>query len=347
VLCSVPSIMGIPVVATNQCEHVIGIMNELMEAIGHVSEALALINPAYDLKQIIKEELKITALEILRDYDKTTADTIDLWRADASIEAMKEVYQRQGNNPFKGDPKNLVVIEDIVTRANKDMGIPVNDGTKKSPFDPDKFAAINNSVLLVKLSLLDPKELNQIPVDAGASSYTPEYKYYLYGADWEDDFVNDVTDNILNAIRSIDGNHQWMPFAPPFPRAGYFVWPKPVGEDNREEWIKDIYKEDTGGFGYVYNRENAPQGGFRYWTNTNLRNKVFRRIFVGPVNPNMKGILPPEYPYEESDANPFPDLKKSVFHGDFTIRNLDDIQMLAGYNEIEGKLTVIGTYCLH
>ncbi|MES2574761.1 MAG: zinc dependent phospholipase C family protein [Bacteroidota bacterium] len=92
---------------------------------------------------------------------------------------------------------------------------------------------------------------------------------------------------MVRLASSIDGNHHWLPESPPFIRADGNI----------------LYKSKSG-----YDE------GFIIWQNKKVRNKIFRKIFHGPLNPALETpekygfekIIPESYPYKPTEKCPFP-----------------------------------------
>ncbi len=190
------------------------------------------------------------------------------------------INDKQLNNIFSEDKtgKNLLLIPDIAERVKKDMSIIEGDiKVEREFFDPDKFHAVYNSIVLSKLTLLSPEQLNQLIRD----------NYPESGVFFKEDNLN----ILIGAVRSIDGNHQWSEYAPPYLRRNGVVDNRPL-EKRR------------------YGREN----GFTLWADPQLREKVFQKIFRGPLvtamevpeSFNLKNLIPECYPYNPNNMDPFP-----------------------------------------
>lgn len=110
---------------------------------------------------------------------------------------------------------------------------------------------------------------------------------------------------LLGAARSIDGSHQWQEYSPPYARKCGDVW-------NLEECIardESFFAERN--YGYSF---SEPEGGFRLWQDCEAREKVFKRIFIGPIAPGLEvatelgfsELLPLGHPLRGSLDDPFP-----------------------------------------
>jgi hypothetical protein len=96
---------------------------------------------------------------------------------------------------------------------------------------------------------------------------------------------------MFNAIKTIDGNHQWLTKAPPYPRLEGF-------EDSVE---------------HFYGYENSATFGWKLFSVAELRSGVFNKIFKGPLSLGLETpalinytvVLPSNYPYVTCEKNPF------------------------------------------
>jgi hypothetical protein len=80
------------------------------------------------------------------------------------------------------------------------MGIPDGIANPDAKFNTDNFAAANNTVVLAKLLLLGPNELNELLYDHHVGA--------IYGRPGFPDNA------MLGFIRTLDGNHQWRNHSP-------------------------------------------------------------------------------------------------------------------------------------
>jgi len=172
--------------------------------------------------------------------------------------------------------KHLLLIDDISTRVKLEMGLNVN-----GELNPEMYHVLYNAVVLSKLSLLSDVELNRLITTADAN--------ITYSANAGEPF------NVLfNAIKTIDGNHQWMHQAPPYPRLSGF--------------------DDTTPHFYGYNHNENSALGLKLFENEDVRSKLFTKIFKGPLSLGLETpeiihqstILSADYPYVSCIENPFP-----------------------------------------
>ena len=231
----------------------------------------------------VKDEADFTIISGLKSEVKTLSNTLGdeiislIGVAALEIITVKEqdVSHESLNEQFGIDEsdKHLLRISDMAERVEAEMAL------KNGALDPERFFVLYNAVVLSKLSLLSTDQLNLLITRAGVTS---SYQYPK-----NSDF------NILfNTIKTIDGNHQWMHQAPPYPRLEGYV--------------------DT--IDHFYGYENNATHGLKLFESAPLRFNVFDKIFKGPLalgleNPaviNMDEILSSDYPYVSCVENPFP-----------------------------------------
>ena len=171
--------------------------------------------------------------------------------------------------------KHLLLISDMAERVEAEMAL------ENGHLNPDTFHVLYNAVVLSKLSLLSQTQINQLINRAGVANV---YQYPQ---------ATDSSFNILfNSIKTIDGNHQWMHQAPPYPRENSFV-------DTTDHF-----------YGYA----NDATHGVKLFETSQLRFQVFDKIFKGPLSLgletpeiiNMSSILSSDYPFVSCAQNPFP-----------------------------------------
>ena len=198
----------------------------------------------------------------------------------AAIEiiAVKEqsVSEDDLNEQFSIDEseKHLLKINDIANRVKTEMALNF-----ENELNPQMYHVIYDAIVLAKLALLSPEQLNELLRRANLeNAYT---------------FSSDETFSMLfHSIKTIDGNHQWLTEAPPYPRISGF--------------------EDTTAHFYGY--ENSDAFGWKLFSIETLRKGIFNKIFKGPLSLGLEtpsvihyeSILPIEYPYVSCASNPFP-----------------------------------------
>ncbi|TQV88832.1 zinc dependent phospholipase C family protein [Aliikangiella coralliicola] len=175
----------------------------------------------------------------------------------------------------EGNSARLLKITDIVERVKGDMYLR-GDGS----FDPQKFAPIFNSMQLSKIAFLGSLEMQRLGKLAGVNIIYGQ-EYYNYRGIF----------NILHSwIGNLDGNHQWMAVSPKLPRQAGF-------DDPRES----------------YDRVFSQNGGLILWNNANGREKIFEKLFIGPIAPGIESpdligesnILPSYYESRNCYSDPF------------------------------------------
>ena len=226
-------------------------------------------NPFASLKHKVKELTGSLGNEIIDLIGVSALEIITVREQSVSEESLNEQFG------IDESEKNLLLINDIAGRVKVEMGL-----NAKGELNPQMYHVLYNAVVLSKLSLLSREQLNLLITRAKvASTFT-----YATSSD---------TFNILfNSIKTIDGNHQWMHQAPPYPRLNGF-------SDQRA---------------HFYGYENDETHGFKLFESDELRFALFNKIFKGPLalgleEPSVihfENILSSEYPYISCEANPFP-----------------------------------------
>lgn len=176
--------------------------------------------------------------------------------------------------------KQLIRMPRVVEMVNRDIGF----GTS-GLLDPERFHALRNSVVLAKLSLLDTASLNQLYREFAGNVPT------RYGPTLYDEARPGRFSLLLDAVRSIDGNHQWQPFGIPYPREGE---PQPTEPEKRH---------------YGHSVHQEPHLGLRLFADPTAREQVFNRIFSGPIEGELLALPQMKYPpykHPACEANPFP-----------------------------------------
>ncbi len=229
---------------------------------------------------------KLSTLPIFEQFDSLKNslgyEIVDLLNV-AALEIItvkeKKVSEDSLNKQFSMDEsdKNLLMINDISKRVNAEMNL------KDGILDVNSYNVLYDAIVLTKLSLLGKDALNTLLERAKVSQYKTFSK---------SDEIFNIT---FNAIKTIDGNHQWLETAPPYPRTTGSIdvlWP------NKRE------------YGYAHTKTT----GFALYNNPYIRDKVFNKIFKGPLAQgletpsvlNLDDILEKKYPYVTCKSNPFP-----------------------------------------
>lgn len=224
-----------------------------------------------EIRRVVTPMLEEAALRIVgvllgREFENILRIVSD----GVTEERLRNAFTEDGGN------RGLLSIPDIAARVRSDMAV----GTGGASFDGAKFNAVSNSVVLAKLALLDPSELNRVFTDNSRSSEGP---FRL---------VSDF--NILvGALKSLDGNHQWNEYGPPYLRRSG----------------RDLSPRLKRTFGY--------KDGFLLWSSSAGRKQVFPAIFKGPLVPALEtpeatgfpNLIPRDYPYRPSKKKPFPKIE--------------------------------------
>ncbi|MEQ8692994.1 MAG: hypothetical protein RIC89_19430 [Pseudomonadales bacterium] len=151
---------------------------------------------------------------MVRMWDKNTTIP-DLDRAFTTTNAIKPYFARR-----------------VSPAIHRELGICENPALKASTYDDPPFkdyAPIQNAVMMSKLALLDATGLNSVirnKMLPDSPSRMSSNRPNLPGADRNSRMRNagpylstlPMGAALIGAIRSIDGDHQWMPTAPPLPR---------------------------------------------------------------------------------------------------------------------------------
>ena len=247
--------------------------NQIIEQLSFLDE----IKDKLGFSKIYEFKNKIKAISL--DLGSEIIDKLDI--SALAIITVKElaVTEASLDEQFNKDEsdKHLLLINDISSRVKAEMDID-NNGI----LNPEKYHVLYNAIILTKLTLLSSKQLNILIQRAGVAN---SYQYPLQS---EDKF------NILfNSIKTIDGNHQWLYKASPYPR--------------------ELGYNDTITHSYAY--KPTTTHGFKLYETGELRFNVFNKIFKGSLalgleNPeflDMSRILAEDYNgFISCSKNPFP-----------------------------------------
>ena len=233
----------------------------------------------------VKDQLDFTILSGLKSDVNGLSDSLGYEIVDligvAALEVItvkdQAVSHDSLNEQFGMDEseKHLLLIGDMAERVEAEMGL------ENGQLNPDTYYVLYNAVVLSKLSLLSTEQLNELIRRAGVA------ETFQYIANSDESFSL-----LFNSIKTIDGNHQWLHQAPPYPRI-----------DGSSDTTDHFY-------GYV----NDETHGFKLFETSQLRFNVFNKIFKGPLSLgletpeiiNMDTILSSDYPYVSCAENPFP-----------------------------------------
>ncbi len=152
-------------------------------------------------------------------------------------------------------------------------------------FDPLRFSPAYNALILAKLTLLNTSELNRLVSIAGGHSH-------IYGSELFEDSGNTPFNIMIDGVRTLDGDHQWLSQPPRYIR--------------RDGSANQVYANTS----YDYDGVK----GFRLYQDEDARRNVFNKIFIGPANASIEtpqsfgfgNVVPSEYPYKPCVAHPYP-----------------------------------------
>ena len=262
-----PAFMAIPNETTRPGCETSDAVGDFMDGVSDARSTIAedlgtlgwLLDPITRIRdEIVDPELERLGAELTEELtgrDSVMSSLVRMRTKTIDADALNAEFSHDASG------KGLLELEDVAARVDADMAL-----TDEGQFDPEAFRAVHNAVVLAKLVLLEPSQLNRLANRAGLSDNTV-YGPRLYPADSTDQNI------LFEAVRSIDGHQQWQEFALPSPRV-------PDREDQ-----KGLNERN-----YGYSR---PEGGFRFWQDCEAREKVFRKIFHGPLAPGL--VAPGKY----------------------------------------------------
>ena len=287
--CYGPVFLGQPKeVPKVQCEfrHGIDKLNsEYDRIVENIPEPLRwVINPAGELINLAKKELEAALQKAQRELliyltNVETADFLLLVSGKIKIDRAKldQVFRSDENR------RDLLVFESVAGYVDRDIG-QAEEALKK-------FPAIQHSITLVKLSLLEPSSLNQLIADfTGIESYDSVY----FGNPVFKPFSGHYT-LLFDSVRNIDGGHQWQAYGLP--------WPKQSGVHESPRCCN-----------YSYDFFKDRNKGLPIWVDPFLRERVFFNVFSEPVEGSI-GEIPqlssPAYKFPSCSGYPFPTTQDS------------------------------------
>jgi len=308
--CWGPAFSGaIPTVVGHTCDTSLNVLHSITGGISSfrskVSQLTGDLGWALDPAQKFSEEIKPVLYEGLLDQLDAIASeggTLD------SLILMRRTEHNDGtlNEEFaiNSSPKALLEIPDVAARVRAEMKIDPTTGQ----WSPDDYPVIHNSIALSKLLLLPAWQVNQLVSNAGVASTA--YGPVLYpGLVW----IGKPFSPLLGMARSIDGSHQWQEFSPPYARDCDDSLE--LGDLELDVLDVCIQKDESfsseRNYGYSF---SEPERGFRLWQDCDVREKVFKKIFMGPIAPGLElagelgfeELLPLDHPLRGSWENPFP-----------------------------------------
>lgn len=280
------AIVGEPsIIGTTECkvsqkaqeveERVRNEIDRINERLDRLEARLAALTPIteyiYNFKKNLEEKVKRKATDLAFAFAEALTGApirrlMDLLGEKASAERLDTIF---GQDLSSDKHKGLLEIPDMSSRVNSSMqlkGIGLPTPYDRDYLDSDKFTVVRNAIVLSKLALLDHTGLQQLAEAAGVF-YSNRYQGPLFPAD--------VKNILIDAIGSIDGNHQWMSSAPNYPR--------------RNGMFPPIYH-----YGY----SAAGNKGFRIWQDCDARDKLFRQLFTTVLIPGLEtpDAMQPPFP---------------------------------------------------
>lgn len=269
--CRLPAVVGVPVnavdakcTATSAIASIRTAMNSLKKL---AVKDVPILREIEQVQARIEEVFKVAAREEMTGFGSKLlgvdlATLLDILSKDATADLLNQEFARTEGS------KKLVLFDNVSVRINKEMGLRTS-GPEVGTFDPATYPVVFNAEVLSRLALLDAPGLAAI---TGIKSFGSGTR----------------AENIMFGMASsIDGNHQWLNNAPPYPR--------------RKGASSACGKQ----FGF-------PEQ-FALWKPGSAR-KAFVGMFKGPLVPGIEvpeslGLspaLPRTYPYRPTLKNPYP-----------------------------------------
>lgn len=274
-------------------------LNKLLAVMNTFENRLLSLNPVgaawVDFKAQIEAKVNTIATDLAYEIaNKVTGEDVKevlgiFLSSPADAAALNALFSRDLS------AKGLLYITDMADRVESEMYLttqpPIGPMPEKPVFDPQRFAVAYNAVTLAKLALLGPTELNSLAIYAGVT----QSAVFADGAPLYNATATQAN-VLIDAISSIDGNHQWMSYAPPYPR--------------RDGFSDTAWTDTNRSYGYAANGYQ----GFRLFQDLQARENLFLPIFKGPLVPsleiplvvNFEPLLAADYPYVVCETNPYP-----------------------------------------
>ncbi|WP_064791903.1 zinc dependent phospholipase C family protein [Shewanella woodyi] len=276
--CYHAQILGIPSAIGNACEGgIVGSTQNLIESLHSIVTIVQTLTTPPGVLSSVKMEVNKLKEETV---DRLTSELKDKVSEELT-ELIPEKYQeviaisaaKVNDNelnyyftiPERGSNKNLLMIPDMAHRVKLDMKLREGE----HDFNPSQFAAINNTLILAKLSLLDSLGLNELASLAGLPTNA----------------FSEVDNIMASSFSNLDGNHQWMEKAPPLPNS-----------------IGSYYGNDGS---YSTQLGFIP---WRPQHRDKLFNKLFKGPMTPNLDVMFSGnsLAGSSYPYQVCSVNPFP-----------------------------------------
>jgi polyhydroxyalkanoate synthesis regulator phasin len=233
-----------------------------------------------DVRQHVQGEVKRAAgdavlhLAKLASPDATTADLIDLMANpnNATAGKLSEVFSQVGD----AGGKPLLTFDNAVQMIDADVGL------SNGRVSATRFAALRHAVTLSKLALLNESSLREVVYRTGGD--VSRMRLTQGGSRFS---------VLYEALRSIDGNHQWQPYGLPYPSANGAP-PRPADPQDRR---------------FGYGPADGSPAGMPLFVEPQLRSTTFATLFPKRVAGGIAGrpeMRSPAYPFPECDTHPFP-----------------------------------------
>jgi hypothetical protein len=314
--CQFPKALAVPAVIPNISCATEDYIKNMEKILGRIEasalNAIPIVRDALKEMQNIKnratdraKEEVITQLDRMIKGDvKTLADMLQ-----------KKIGDRELDNGFSDHQhfkdKGLILFD----KANQKMSDRIKLEMKLTPsaqFDKDQYTVILDAIRLSKLALLTGPNLKTLAESVG-------YNFEGRGHDTAMTTTPYSGAILIQAIRSIDGNHQWLQSAPSIPKAegrtrNFCRSKRFATQFGPREAIHEESCKNSGYPSYEYHL--APTHGFRPYISVDLRKALFDKIFVEILAPGIEApktlsasfdeVLPSDYEYRVCEKQPFP-----------------------------------------
>jgi len=240
-----------------------------------------LINPLLAQAQALKVKIQTLLEEEAKKLAYEFANRLTGLDVEKLVDMITSDPSATLNTVFSSDNTSLglLIIPDMAQRADAEMHL-----SPAGSFDSTQFSVVKDAITMAKLALLSVDQLNNLAQATGAGR--------IYGLSG-----NSIVNVLVGAVQSIDGNHQWMELAPPYPR----TLPDPLAAEHT--------------YGYPFNPTGI-KTGMLLWNSDDAAANAFRRIFQGPLNGGLytpdafttpfTNVLPDTVQYHPTTTNPFP-----------------------------------------
>ncbi len=299
--CWAPVFQGVPKEIPNGVCRVKQSIDVVVDALNQLKAALGplgwLIDPTAKLEAIVLQEVEPTL--VAASLELTTkvgapqvTELIRLFYFGATAETLDSIFAKDHSG------KRLLLISDVSSRVDAEMSV-----TPEGYFDPEQYRVARNAVVLAKMALLDPATLNVLAKDLAPTLATTAYGPTLYP-------VSSTTApvNVLEFVKSIDGNQQWQQLGLPYHRRG-------TTRDPQWPWAGPLLADTPRSYSHGF---SDGTDGFRFWEEPTVRDQAFgsqsTSLFQGPLAPGieypqafaMPRLIQKDYPFQACPQNPFP-----------------------------------------